>query len=95
MHLAWCGRVLQMVWVALRLCEAWEAGVQLVPEARVKELEELFSKCYVFLAVVLSSWVENNTLSHCEYHVACVLALSSQVASHFLYRNFHSYVQYI
>jgi gamma-tubulin complex component 5 len=56
--------ILKMVWVALRLCEAWEAGVQLVPEARLKELEELFSKCYVFLAVVLSSWVENNALSH-------------------------------
>jgi hypothetical protein len=80
MYLVWCGCVLQMVWVALRLCEAWEAGVQLVTEARLKELEELYSKCYVFLAVVLSSWVENNALSHCEYHVLCVLAPNLQGA---------------
>lgn len=75
-----CGCVLQMVWVALRLCEVWEAGVHLVPEARLKELEELYSKCYVFLAVVLSSCVENNTHSHCEYHLLFVLELNLQVA---------------
>jgi hypothetical protein len=76
----YCGCVFQMVWVALRLCEVWEAGVQLVPEARLKELEELYSKCYVFLAIVLSSWVENNTLSHCEYNLLFVLALNLQAA---------------
>jgi hypothetical protein len=69
-----------MIWVALRLCEVWEAGVQFVPEARLKELEELYSKCYVFLAIVLSSWVENNTLSHCEYHILFVFALNLQMA---------------
>ncbi|KDR22561.1 gamma-tubulin complex component 5 [Zootermopsis nevadensis] len=56
--------VLQMIWVALRLCEVWEAGVVFVPEGRLKELEELYSKCYIFLAVVLSNWVENDTTSH-------------------------------
>lgn len=55
--------VLKMIWVALRVCEVWEAGVEFVPEARLKELEELYSKCYLFLAIVLSSCVQNNTLS--------------------------------
>jgi hypothetical protein len=68
-----------MVWVALRLCEVWEAGVELVPEGRLKELEELYCKCYVFLATVLSYWVENNKMSHCEYHILFVLMLNLQV----------------
>jgi hypothetical protein len=61
--------ILQMIWVALRLCEVWEAGVVFVSEARLKELEELYSKCYIFLAVVLSNWVDNDAMSHCKYHV--------------------------
>lgn len=56
--------VLKMIWVALRLCEAWEAGAVFVLETRLKELEELYSKCYVFLAIVLSNWVDNDTMSH-------------------------------
>jgi hypothetical protein len=67
-----------MIWVALRVCEVWEAGVEFVPEARLKELEELYSKCYLFLAIVLSSCVQNNTLSDCEYHVLFVSALNLQ-----------------
>jgi hypothetical protein len=58
-----------MIWVALRLCETWEAGVMFVLEARLKELEELYSKCYVFLAIVLGSLVDNVTMSHCEYFI--------------------------
>jgi hypothetical protein len=42
-----------------------------VLEARLKELEELYSKCYVFLAIVLSNLVDNDTMSHCEYSTVC------------------------
>ncbi|KAJ4444150.1 hypothetical protein ANN_05939 [Periplaneta americana] len=57
---------LQMVWTALRLCEAWATGAIFVSDARLQELEELYAKHHVFLAVTLSNCVENDTRSHCK-----------------------------
>ncbi|XP_069685486.1 gamma-tubulin complex component 5 [Periplaneta americana] len=57
---------LQMVWTALRLCEAWATGAIFVSDARLQELEELYAKHHVFLAVTLSNCVENDTRSHLE-----------------------------
>jgi hypothetical protein len=64
-----------------------------VLEARLKELEELYSKCYVFLAVVLSNWVDNDTTSHCEYYTFCFVfpRESTSVVIKILYRNWFEY----
>jgi hypothetical protein len=64
-----------------------------VLEARLKELEELYSKCYVFLAIVLSNWVDNDTMSHCEYYTLCFVfpRESASVVIKILYRNWFEY----
>jgi hypothetical protein len=77
-----CEYIFQMIWVALRLCEIWEAGMVFVPEARLKELEELYSKCYVFLAIVLSNLADNDTMSHCEYSTVYLFFQQNLDASH-------------
>ncbi|KAJ9581948.1 hypothetical protein L9F63_003701, partial [Diploptera punctata] len=57
--------VLEMIRTALRLCEVWEAGVTALSDTRLLELENLYCKSYLFLAIVLSNLVEVDTFSHC------------------------------
>jgi hypothetical protein len=69
--------------------------VVFVLEARLKELEELYSKCYVFLAIVLSNWVDNDTMSHCEYCTLCFVfpTVFTSVVIKILYRNWFEYLK--